>query len=93
MILFLSVCGSTFQNTAVRRIAAVLPDACDAQITQLVAGTSSAAYGALSETEQQLVIPEVTGSMSVVWIMYAVAAGLSFLCSIPLHVSTRKSKT
>ena len=32
MILFLSVCGSTFQSTAVRRIAAVLPDASDAQL-------------------------------------------------------------
>ena len=87
-MLFLSTCGSMFQNTAVRRIAAVLPGASEAQITQLVAGTSSAAYRALSEGERRLVIPEVTGAMRVVWIMYAAAAGLSFLCSVPLYVSS-----
>lgn len=77
-----------FQKTAVRRISTVLPGADEAQITQLVAGTSSAAYRTLSEPEQRLIIPEVTGAMKVVWIMYAAAAGLSFLCSLPLYVSS-----
>ncbi|KAI1863640.1 hypothetical protein JX265_008857 [Neoarthrinium moseri] len=76
---------STFQNTAVDKFRNVLPNSSEEQITQLVAGTSSRAYKELSDEDQKLVIPEVTSAMTNEWLMCAVAAALSFVCSLLLY--------
>lgn len=86
MILFLSICGSTFQNVAARTISTALPHVPMEQITQLITGTSSQAYKALGDEDRRAVILEITNALLNVWLMYAVAAALSFVCSLPLWV-------
>jgi 6-phosphogluconate dehydrogenase len=86
MVLFLAVGGCIFQNFAIQKITTALPSKPEAEIESLMAGTSSQAYQELSSEERQIVITNVTSSMGVVWIFFAVAAALSFLASLPLLV-------
>lgn len=88
MVLFLSVAGSIFQNIAIHKISQVLIEAPISQITQLIAGTKSPSYLALSGEDQALVIPEITDSMQKIWVFFTAAAGLSFILSLPLAVSS-----
>lgn len=67
-------------------ISNALPHVPREQITQLITGTSSGAYKALRDEDRKAVIPEITNALGTVWLMYAVAAGLSFVCSLPLCV-------
>lgn len=89
MVLFLAISGSIFQNTTVQKIGSALPNASPAEIMQLMTGTSSAVYMDLSESDKQVVIPQITDAMSNVWLMFLVAAALSFVCSLPLGVSNK----
>ncbi|GAB1316095.1 Major facilitator superfamily (MFS) profile domain-containing protein [Madurella fahalii] len=52
----------------------------------LVAGTSSAAYKSLSAADKAVVGPQITSAMGNVWLIYLIAAALSFLFSLPLGV-------
>lgn len=87
MVLFLAICGSVFQNTAIQKISSVLPGVSPADMSQLVAGTSSSVYQALSATERGAVVAHIADAMGNVWILFTAAAGLSFLLSLPLVVS------
>ena len=87
MVLFLAVSGSLFHNEAVDKVGKVLPDVSQTEIENLVAGSSSKAFQALSEMEKILVIPEIDSAISTVWAFLLSAAALSVVCSLPLLVS------
>nr|BAZ95819.1 cpaN1 MFS transporter [Curvularia pallescens] len=84
MVLFLAVSGSLFHNEAVDKVGKVLPDVSQTEIENLVAGSSSKAFQALSEMEKILVIPEIDSAISTVWAFLLSAAALSVVCSLPL---------
>lgn len=89
MVLFLSICGSVFHNTAVQKVGAVLPSASVEEIGNLIAGTSSRAFQNLSESDKALVIPQIASGMTSIWLLFLAAAALSFLFSLFLLVSAR----
>jgi hypothetical protein len=91
MVVFLSICGSLFHNIAVDKVGTVLPYASEADIGNLIAGTSSVEYQALSESDKALVMPEIASAMKSVWALFIAAAALSFVCSLPLIVSSMLS--
>jgi beta-lactamase regulating signal transducer with metallopeptidase domain len=70
-----------------QKVSRILPDMHTADITDLIAGTSSRTYKALSEEKKELVTPQITDAMSYVWLFFLVAAALSFLLAPPLGVS------
>ncbi|KAJ6172827.1 hypothetical protein N7470_001894 [Penicillium chermesinum] len=79
MVIFLAMAGSIYQNLALQKVARAVPTLSVADITNLVAGTSSRAYKALSESERALVTPQITEAMSNVWLFFLVAGILSFV--------------
>lgn len=87
MVLFLAIAGSLYQNIAVHRIASVLPQIPTGDIAQLIAGATSAAYKRLTLGEQEATIPAIVSSLKNVWILFTVAAGVSFVLAVPLVVS------
>ncbi|GKU06434.1 major facilitator superfamily transporter [Fusarium langsethiae] len=84
MVLFLAICGSLFHNVAVDKVGKALPSASETEIGNLIAGTSSSAFQALSEADKDLVIPEIASAMKSIWAFFMAAAALSFVCSWPL---------
>lgn len=88
-VIFFAVAGAVFTNTAVYNVASALPDIPSEDIAQLVAGTSSAVFAALSKDDQRVVVPQISAALSNVWLIYVVAAALSFICSLCLWVSAR----
>lgn len=86
MVLFLAIGGSIFHNTAKAKVGKVLPDAGEEEIGALVAGATSQAFESLSQTEKDLVTPQIANAMKGVWAFFLAAAALSFVCSIPLLV-------
>ncbi|KAF4336889.1 ABC transporter [Fusarium beomiforme] len=86
MVLFLAISGSLFHNIAVDKVGKALPTASEADIGNLIAGTSSAVFRALSENEKALVIPEIANAMRGIWAFFMTAAALSFVCACPLVV-------
>jgi p-aminobenzoyl-glutamate transporter AbgT len=86
MVLFLAISGSLFHNVAVDKVGNALPATSDADIGNLIAGTSSAVFKALSEDEKAVVIPEIASAMKSIWVFFMVAAALSFVCACPLVV-------
>lgn len=62
-----------------------------ADITDLIIGTSSRTYKALSEEKKELVTPQITEAMSYIWLFFLVATALSFLLAPPLGVSCASS--
>ncbi|KAE8423264.1 major facilitator superfamily-domain-containing protein [Aspergillus pseudocaelatus] len=84
MVIFLAMAGSIYQNLALQKVAQTMPALSAADITNLVAGTSSRAYKALSEEERALVTPQITDAMSNVWLFFLVAGILSFVLTPPL---------
>ncbi|RSL95403.1 hypothetical protein CEP52_012072 [Fusarium oligoseptatum] len=82
--LFLSVCGTVFQNTAIKEVGQALPHLSPEEIAQLVAGTSSKLFQSLSPSEKSTVIMNVTSAIRKVWLLFLVAATLSFASSLPL---------
>lgn len=86
MVLFLAISGSLFHNVAVDKVGNTLPTASDTDIGNLIAGTSSAVFKALSEDEKAVVIPEIASAMKSIWAFFMAAAALSFVCACPLLV-------
>ena len=86
-VFFFAVSGSVFTNTAVQNMAGALPDMPRDLVTHLVAGTSSAAFKAMSEEDQQIIIPQIASALGNIWLIYLAAAILSFVCSLLLWVS------
>jgi MFS family permease len=84
MVLFLAISGSLFHNIAVDKVGKALPDVSEMEIGNLIAGSSSKAFQALSETEKALVIPEIASAMTTIWAFFLAAAALSVVCSLPL---------
>ncbi|THC91405.1 hypothetical protein EYZ11_009134 [Aspergillus tanneri] len=78
MVIFLAMAGSIYQNLALQKVTQAMPALSAADITNLVAGTSSRTYKALSESERALVTPQITEAMSNVW-LFLVAGTLSFV--------------
>lgn len=88
MVLFLAICGSMFHNISVDHIGAVLPDFSEAEIGNLIAGTSSEAFRRLTDAEKQVVIPQLAEALRGIWAFYLAAATLSFVASLTLLVCT-----
>ncbi|KAJ6153418.1 hypothetical protein N7497_007737 [Penicillium chrysogenum] len=90
MVIFLAMCGSIYQNTALQKVSQAMPKLSAADISNLVAGTSSQTYKALSESERALVAPQITDAMSNVWLFFLVAGILSFVLTPPLGKTRMK---
>ncbi|KUL81821.1 hypothetical protein ZTR_09062 [Talaromyces verruculosus] len=60
IVIFLAMVGSIYQNPALQKVSEAMPALSAADITKLIAGTSSQTYKALSESERALVTPEIT---------------------------------
>ncbi|KAJ4006272.1 Efflux pump dep3 [Fusarium irregulare] len=84
MVLFLSLCGTVFQNTAIAEVGRALTDLPKDQVLELIAGTSSHAYQSLSEIEKSVVVASITSAIRNVWLLFMVAAAISFVFSLPL---------
>ncbi|KAF1841192.1 MFS general substrate transporter [Cucurbitaria berberidis CBS 394.84] len=84
MVLFLAISGSLFHNVAVDKVGKALPNFSPAEIGNLIAGSSSKAFQALSDAEKALVIPEIASAMTSIWAFFLAAAALSVVCSVPL---------
>ena len=87
MVLFLSLCGTVFQNTAITEVGRALTDLPKDQVSEFIAGTSSHAYQSLSEIEKSVVVASITSAIRNVWLLFMVAAAISFVFSLPLSVS------
>ncbi|KAM5442428.1 Efflux pump dep3 [Microsporum ferrugineum] len=93
MVVFLSLAGSIYQNLSLKEVARALPSASKSELTDLIAGTSSRSFKALSQADKDAVIPYITGPMRNVWLFFLVAAILSFLLSAMLGVRLNPSCT
>ena len=87
MTVFLAIGGTLYQNFALRNVAPVLPNTSPGEIANLIAGTSSQTYKALSQEAKDLVIPQITDAMRNLWLFFLVGATLSFVLSVFLGVS------
>lgn len=86
MVCFLAICGSMFHNIAVEKVGSALPGASVAEIGNLIAGTSSSAFQALSDADKAVVVPQLSNAMTSIWVFFLAAGALSFLLSLPLAV-------
>ncbi|GES65987.1 major facilitator superfamily domain, general substrate transporter [Aspergillus terreus] len=84
MVIFLAMAGSIYQNVALQKVTQAMPSLSATEITNLVAGTSSRTYKALSEWERALVTPQITEAMSNVWLFFLVAGIMNFVLTPPL---------
>ncbi|KAI4693309.1 Efflux pump dep3 [Alternaria novae-zelandiae] len=84
MVLFLAISGSLFHNIAVGKVGKALPEVSPTEIGNLIAGSSSKAFQALSDEEKALVIPEIASAMTSIWAFFLAAAAFSVVCSVPL---------
>jgi hypothetical protein len=89
MVLFLAISGSLFHNVAMDKVGNALPGVSEAEIGTLIAGTSSAAFKALSDDDKALVIPEIASAMKSIWAFFMAAAVFSFVCACSLLVSLK----
>jgi len=87
MTFFLSLSGSLYQNTALTSLTHTLPSLPPDQLSNVIAGTSSAAYKNLSEASKAMAIPQITGAMRGVWLFFLCEAVLSFVGGWGLGVS------
>jgi hypothetical protein len=88
MVLFLAISGNLFYNVAVDKVGKALPDVSPTDIENLIAGSTSKAFQALSDADKGLVIPEIASAMTSIWAFFLAAAALSVVCSLPLLVSS-----
>ncbi|EQB43279.1 hypothetical protein CGLO_18090 [Colletotrichum gloeosporioides Cg-14] len=63
MVLFLAISGSLFHNMAVNNVGNALPDVSHDKIGNLIAGTSSTLFQALSDEEKNIVISQIVNAM------------------------------
>lgn len=87
MVLMLSLGGCVFQNIAMKEIGKALPQLPTDQVPKLIAGTSSDAFQSLSAPEKHVVVLSITSAIRCVWLLFAIAAAISFVFSLPLAVS------
>lgn len=87
MVIFLAMAGSIYQNLALQKVTEAMPAPSASDITNLIVGTSSRTYKALSESERALVTPKIMEAMSNVWLFFLVAGILSFILTHRLWVS------
>ncbi|TIC90858.1 Efflux pump patC [Colletotrichum higginsianum] len=80
----ISISGSLFHNIAVDKVGKALPDVSHTEIGNLIAGSTSSAFQALTDAEKALVIPEIASAMTSIWAFFLAAAALSVVCSLPL---------
>ncbi|KAJ3546442.1 hypothetical protein NM208_g1997 [Fusarium decemcellulare] len=92
MVLCLSIFGTVFQNMAVKEVGKALPQSSGYEVAQLVAGTSSNAFRSLSFADKTTVITSITSAIRKVWLLFIVAASLSFFFSLPLASGTGLSR-
>ncbi|RFN54547.1 major facilitator superfamily domain, general substrate transporter [Fusarium flagelliforme] len=92
MVLFLSLCGTIFQNTAIAEVGKALPDLPKDQVSELIAGTSSHAFQSLSQREKSIVVTSITAAIRCVWLLFMVAAAVSFVFSLPLVVQDLQTR-
>ncbi|KAI0468801.1 major facilitator superfamily transporter [Xylaria cf. heliscus] len=79
-VVFLSVSGSIFYNSAVKFITPLLPVGTPPSfIADLIAGTSSSAFRSLSPDVAHGVVAGIADSLRNVWIFYLSAGSLSFV--------------
>ena len=90
MVLFLAISGAVFPNTAMSKVSAVLPKASPAELSDLVVGTSSQTFNDLPEAQKSLVIKQITDAIRSVWLLFLVAAAISFILSLGIRVSVQK---
>ncbi|KAJ4245526.1 hypothetical protein NW762_014035 [Fusarium torreyae] len=69
---------------AIKEVEKTLPHLSVDQISELIAGTSSKAYQVLLDSEKALVVTGITSAIKCVWLLFMVAAAISFVCSFPL---------
>ncbi|KAI1857786.1 uncharacterized protein JN550_013049 [Neoarthrinium moseri] len=93
MVCFLAICGSIFHNLALQKITLALNGVFDGDIGELIAGTSSAAFQALTSDEKAEVIPQIASALGGVWAFFMAAAALSFVASLPLLVGSLAKRT
>lgn len=91
MVLFLAISGSLFHNIAVHKVGKALPGVSHDEIGNLIAGTSSSVFQALSDEEKVLVIPQIASAMKGIWAFFLAAATLSLVCSFSLVVCRRNA--
>ncbi|GKU08992.1 unnamed protein product [Fusarium langsethiae] len=84
MVLFLSLGGCVFQNIAMKEIGKALPQLPTDQVSALIAGTSSDAFQSLSGPEESVVITSITSAIRCIWLLFTIAAAISFIFSLPL---------
>ncbi|KAE8314706.1 major facilitator superfamily domain-containing protein [Aspergillus transmontanensis] len=84
MVIFLTMAGSIYQNLALQKVTQAMPALGAADITNLVAGTSSRTYQALSGEERDLVTPQITDAMRNIWLLFLVAGIVSFVLTLGL---------
>ncbi|KAE8329908.1 hypothetical protein BDV39DRAFT_202486 [Aspergillus sergii] len=84
MVIFLAMAGPIYQNLALQKVTQAMPDLSAADVTNLVAGTSSRTYQALSGEERDLVTPQITDAMRNVWLFFLVAGIVSFVLTLGL---------
>ncbi|KAK6812865.1 hypothetical protein RU639_011340 [Aspergillus parasiticus] len=84
MVIFLAMAGSIYQNLALQKVTQAMPALSAANITNLVAGTSSRTYQALSGEERDLVTPQITDAMRNIWLFFLVAGIVSFVLTLGL---------
>lgn len=88
----LAIPGSIFQNKAMQNIAAVLPDIPKENLGELITGASGKFYQSLSESDQLLVVDQVTAAISEAFYYLVGATAIGFITSFFLSVSRSLAK-
>ncbi|GKT41336.1 efflux pump DEP3 [Colletotrichum spaethianum] len=84
IVLFLTISGSLFHNVAVDKVGRALTGVSTTEIGNLIAGSSSNAFQALTDVEKALVTPEIASAMTSIWAFFLAAAALSVVWSVQL---------
>jgi hypothetical protein len=86
IILSLSVSGSIFQNEAILKLTAALPNASVQQVSQLITGASGSFYNSLPEDERALVVVQVTEAIRDSFYYLVVVTAVGFISCLFLSV-------
>ncbi|KAJ5374198.1 efflux pump antibiotic resistance protein [Penicillium concentricum] len=78
---FLAVMGTVYNNGAILKVQAVLPDATKAGVLEALTGTTSVIFDSLDEAVRSDVIGAIIEAMKPVWLILVVAGALSFVLS------------
>ncbi|KAH6603963.1 major facilitator superfamily domain, partial [Trichoderma cornu-damae] len=81
-ISILAIAGTLFQNIGAEKLRRILPSASQAEIQQLLAGTTSAYFQSLSGANREEVIEQIALSISNVFALIMAAAALGLVTSL-----------